>query len=231
MILRKMMRTAQRASSRGARAAAIEGGDWDLMDFRTGKMLTAGSETESGVPLDAETAYSYHAWYRAISLIAQKSAAVPKLLHKAIPGDKGRERITDHIVASLVAWRANEEQTAFQFWLQMAGHVASRGNGYAVAVDFIQSHAKLYGLSTGDVATLRFRGESVSRRSGLRMVRVDQTVHGLPLPEFGHRVKFGNDPKKHLDFSAVTHVARGKGIPPFLILYVAGHPDVAAQAQ
>lgn len=58
-----------------------------------------------------------------------------------------------------------------------------------------------------------------------------QTVHGLPLPEFGHRVKFGNDPRKHLDFSAVTHVTKGKGIPPFLILHVAGHPDVTAQAR
>jgi acetyl esterase/lipase len=58
-----------------------------------------------------------------------------------------------------------------------------------------------------------------------------QTVHGLPLPEFGHRVKFGNDPKKHIDFSAVTHVAKGKRIPPFLILHVAGHPDTTAQAK
>lgn len=58
-----------------------------------------------------------------------------------------------------------------------------------------------------------------------------QTVHGLPLPENGHRVKFGNDPKKHIDFSAVTHVAKGKDIPPFLILHVAGHPDVSAQAR
>jgi arylformamidase len=62
-------------------------------------------------------------------------------------------------------------------------------------------------------------------------VEVRQTVHGLPLPEFGHRVKFGNDPQKHLEFSAVTHVAKGKGIPPFLILHVAGHPDVTAQAR
>jgi hypothetical protein len=53
----------------------------------------------------------------------------------------------------------------------------------------------------------------------------------VPLPEVGHRVKFGNDPKKHIDFSAVTHVAKGKGIPPFLILHVAGHPDVTAQAR
>ena len=58
-----------------------------------------------------------------------------------------------------------------------------------------------------------------------------QTVHGLPLPKFGHRVKFGNDPEKHIDFSAVTHVANGKGIPPFLILHVAGHPNTTAQAR
>jgi acetyl esterase/lipase len=58
-----------------------------------------------------------------------------------------------------------------------------------------------------------------------------QTVHSLPQPTFGHRVKFGNDPKKHVDFSAVTHVAKGKGIPPFLILHVSGHPDVTAQAR
>ncbi|MGE3808848.1 MAG: alpha/beta hydrolase [Gemmataceae bacterium] len=58
-----------------------------------------------------------------------------------------------------------------------------------------------------------------------------QTVHGQPLPTFGHRVKFGNDPKKHIDYSAVTHVAKGKGIPPFLILHVSGHPDTTAQAR
>ena len=30
------------------------------------------------------------------------------------------------------------------------------------------------------------------------------------MPKFGHRVKFGNDPEKHRDYSAVTHVAKGK---------------------
>src|SRR5437867_2476701 len=56
-------------------------------------------------------------------------------------------------------------------------------------------------------------------------------VHHLPKAKFGHREKFGNDPEKHKDFSAVTHVAKDKGIPPFLILHVAGHPDTTAQAQ
>lgn len=56
-------------------------------------------------------------------------------------------------------------------------------------------------------------------------------VHGLPPAKFGHREKFGNSAEKHRDFSAVTHVAEGKGIPPLLILHVAEHPDTTAQAQ
>ena len=55
-------------------------------------------------------------------------------------------------------------------------------------------------------------------------------VHAQPQAKFGHREKFGNDPEKHRDFSAVHHVAKDKGIPPFLILHVADHPDVSAQA-
>ncbi len=56
-------------------------------------------------------------------------------------------------------------------------------------------------------------------------------VHGFPMPKLGHRVKFGNDPALHRDYSAVTHVAKGKGIPPFLILHVAEHPDNTMQAR
>lgn len=57
-----------------------------------------------------------------------------------------------------------------------------------------------------------------------------QAIYGGEMPTFGHRQKFGNDPKKHVDFSAVTHVARDKGIPPFLILYFSGNPATRAQA-
>ena len=56
-------------------------------------------------------------------------------------------------------------------------------------------------------------------------------VHHLPPRVNGHREKFGITPANHIDFSAVTHVAKGKGIPPFLILHVASHPDTSAQAQ
>ena len=55
-------------------------------------------------------------------------------------------------------------------------------------------------------------------------------VHHMPPSKMGHREKFGNDPEKHRDFSAVYHVAKGKEIPPFLVLHVANHPDTSAQA-
>ncbi len=56
-------------------------------------------------------------------------------------------------------------------------------------------------------------------------------VHHQPQAKFGHREKFGNDPAKHLDYSAVSHIAKDKKIPPFLILYVSSHPDTSAQAE
>ena len=56
-------------------------------------------------------------------------------------------------------------------------------------------------------------------------------VHGFPPPKNGHRQKFGLTPENHQDFSAITHIAKGKGIPPFLILHVADHPDTSMQAQ
>ncbi len=56
-----------------------------------------------------------------------------------------------------------------------------------------------------------------------------QALYGGMMPTFGHRQKFGNDPEKHVDFSAVTHVAKDKGVPPFLLLYFSGNPNTTAQ--
>ena len=58
-----------------------------------------------------------------------------------------------------------------------------------------------------------------------------QALYGGKMFTFGHRQKFGNDPEKHVDLSAVTHVAKEKRIPPFLILYFSGNPDTRAQAE
>lgn len=58
-----------------------------------------------------------------------------------------------------------------------------------------------------------------------------QMLYGGKMFTYGHRQKFGNDPEKHVSFSAVTHVAPNRGIPPFLILYFTGNPDTTAQAR
>ncbi|MFN5075313.1 MAG: alpha/beta hydrolase [Planctomyces sp.] len=58
-----------------------------------------------------------------------------------------------------------------------------------------------------------------------------QMLYGGKMFTFGHRQKFGNDPEKHVSFSAVTHVAKDKHIPPFLLLYFSGNPDTYAQAR
>src|SRR3954466_6481768 len=65
----------------------------------------------------------------------------------------------------------------------------------------------------------------------IEMAETRARVHHLPMPTYGHRQKFGNDPAKHLDFSPVTHVAKDKGIPPFLILHISENPDTGAQAR
>ena len=57
-----------------------------------------------------------------------------------------------------------------------------------------------------------------------------QLLYGGKMFTYGHRQKFGNDPEKHVNFSAVTHVAKDKQIPPFLLLYFTGNPDTTAQA-
>ena len=45
-----------------------------------------------------------------------------------------------------------------------------------------------------------------------------------------YRFKFGDEGSQN-DQSPVTHVAKDKGIPPFLILHVADHPETTAQSQ
>jgi acetyl esterase/lipase len=45
-----------------------------------------------------------------------------------------------------------------------------------------------------------------------------------------YQKKFGDAPSQK-DLSPVTHVAKGKNIPPFLILHVADHPETKGQSQ
>ena len=113
--------------------------------------------------------------------------------------------------------------------LLIMGHSAGAQLAALICTD--ERYLKEEGLSFAIIkGCVPVDGDTYDIPAMIEVAEMRQRLHGLPLPKFGHRIKFGNDPDKHKAFSAVTHVAKNKGIPPFLILYVAGHPDVTAQA-
>jgi arylformamidase len=113
--------------------------------------------------------------------------------------------------------------------LLIMGHSAGAQLAALLCTD--ERYLKEEGLSLAIIrGCVPVDGDTYDIPAMIEVAEMRQRLHGLPLPKYGHRIKFGNDPALHKSFSAVTHVAKDKGIPPFLILYVAGHPDVTAQA-
>jgi acetyl esterase/lipase len=124
----------------------------------------------------------------------------------------------------------------------------------AKAIRWTHDHAKDYG---GDPNTLIIMGHSAGaqlaalvctddrylRAEGLSLalvkgcVPVDGDSYDVPMQiqaveekrAKSYRMTFG-DEQSQKDLSAVTHVAKGKHIPPFLILHVADHPETKAQS-
>jgi acetyl esterase/lipase len=114
--------------------------------------------------------------------------------------------------------------------LLVMGHSAGAQLAALVCTD--DRYLKAEGLSLSMIkGCVPVDGDTFDVPAIIETAETRRRVHGQPQMKFGHREKFGNDPEKHRDFSAVTHVASGKGIPPFLILHVADHPDTTAQAQ
>lgn len=128
-------------------------------------------------------------------------------------------------------------------WVE--GHIAQYGGDpERILVMGHSAGAQLAALICTDDRYLKAEGMSFSALKGCVPVDGDtydvpaiietaetrRRVHGQPQAKVGHREKFGHTAEKHRDLSVVTHVAKNRGIPPFLILYVADHPDTSAQA-
>jgi len=114
--------------------------------------------------------------------------------------------------------------------LLVMGHSAGAQLAALVCID--ERYLKAEGLSLAIIkGCVPVDGDTYDVPAIIETAETRRRVHGLPQLTYGHREKFGNDPAKHRDLSAVTHVARNKGIPPFFILHVADHPDTSSQAQ
>ena len=74
-------------------------------------------------------------------------------------------------------------------------------------------------------------GGSYDVRRNIQQTEFRRRLYDQPLQSFGIRQKFGGDPGMHTELSAITHVAPGKNIPPFLILYFRGNPTTSSQSR
>jgi arylformamidase len=131
---------------------------------------------------------------------------------------------------------------------QMAGDVAK-------AIRWVHDHAKDYGgdpdtmfvmghSAGAQLAALVCMDESYLKAEKLSLpnikgcVPVDGDTYDVPLQiqtveqkrADAYKRKFG-DADSQKDLSPVTHVVKGKNIPPVLILHVADHPETKLQSQ
>ncbi len=109
------------------------------------------------------------------------------------------------------------------------------GDGKSIFVMGHSAGAQLAALVCTDERYLAAEGLPLTIIKGCVPVDGDtydvpmQIVAEIPKNKELHREKFG-DEKSQRQLSPITYVTRGKLIPPFLILFVANHPETSAQA-
>ncbi|MBI1346978.1 alpha/beta hydrolase fold domain-containing protein [bacterium] len=122
-------------------------------------------------------------------------------------------------------------------WVQT--HIAEYGGDPAQL--FVMGHsagAHLAALVSTDERFLKDVGLPLSTIQGTVLLDgaaydVPRQIQITPLPRMREIYKsvFTEDPEKQRDASPITHVARDKNIPPFLILYVATRRDGKLQSE
>ena len=114
--------------------------------------------------------------------------------------------------------------------LFIGGHSAGAQLAALMCAD--ERYLKVQGVTFASIkGCVPVDGDTYDLPAIIETAETRRRVHKQPPYKFGHREKFENTPEKHVEYSAVTHISKGKAIPPFLILHVADHPDVSAQAQ
>src|SRR5262249_41358351 len=92
--------------------------------------------------------------------------------------------------------------------------------GLRIVLDFIRSHPDVYGLTSADLNGLHCLGESTSRVTGIRMIRIEQRVNGFAV--------FQSDTRFVLDRDGRLIRSVGLLVPNAMAGVVAGSPDIGA---
>ncbi|HEX3552919.1 MAG TPA: M36 family metallopeptidase [Thermoanaerobaculia bacterium] len=85
--------------------------------------------------------------------------------------------------------------------------------GIDVVRDYLKANSALYGLSSAEIDALHLLGESVSRRSGLRMVRVEQQLNGRPLFQSETRFILDRDGRVWRSLGLLMPAAAAPAVP------------------
>ncbi|MBX7207818.1 MAG: alpha/beta hydrolase [Verrucomicrobiaceae bacterium] len=116
-------------------------------------------------------------------------------------------------------------------------HIAEhQGDPNQIIVMGHSAGAHLAALICTDDGYLKAAGVPMSCLRGC--VPIDVSAYDLPkrlkeggsVPPATYTAIFGETEAEHREFSPVYHIAKGKGIPPFLILHVASREDTKAQS-
>lgn len=110
-----------------------ENPSFDLNSPEAWDLFGRGSESDSGVVVDSESALEYSPWWRGVNLLANYFAKVPCYIYKRT--GQGKERDTSHKAYRPLRWKPNPLQTAYVQRQQAMGHLTSYGNFYAVIED------------------------------------------------------------------------------------------------
>jgi arylformamidase len=145
--------------------------------------------------------------------------------------DVTMEELTDDVAAAL-GWVHNKiaDFGGDPNRIIVGGHSAGAQLAALLCTD--SRYAEKYGVSLQAlIGCIPVDGDTYDIPKIIMTAELRQMLYGGKMFTFGHRQKFGDSPEKHVDFSAVTHVAPNRSIPPFLLLYFTGNPDTTAQAQ
>jgi len=159
---------------------------------------------------------------RGFIFVSTNYRLLPEVQMEELIGDVAKSLSWVH--KNISAYGGNPEQ------IYVGGHSAGAQLAALICIDgrYIEREGGSLNMLKGCIPV---DGDTYDIPKIIMTAELRQSIYGGKMFTFGHRQKFGNDPEKHVDFSAVTHVAEGKGIPPFLILYFSGNPETRAQAK
>ena len=124
-----------------------------LKDPALAALLGVRALSSSGVAVTPDTALALSAVYACVKVLAESIASLPLVVYRR-RADGGRTRATDHPLYALLHDAPNRWQTSVEWREMMMGHLALRGNAYALIVDDARS-GRITGLVPLDPRRVR----------------------------------------------------------------------------